>query len=269
MQKNGNEFQGFFAEFFDRLHADCDDAAIYPLLLKPYGERILELSSGTGRIAIPLAEAGFRVTGIEYEPDMIALMERKTYPRERLRVLRGDARSFSLPERFDTALLSCNFINHFPDARDVVSVLACCRKHLKPGGAVIIDCSAPDTACMAETNGKEETLCFPTETGSEIRDFFLPRYDLLNQIETDTIRLEEWKDGVLLREAETEERLTWYYPREIRSMIREAGLRIDWESGCLSPEGAVQPIAADACGMVFCCRAPAGERTAVEKAGGF
>ena len=151
-------------------------------------------------------------------------------------------------------LLSCNFINHFPDAEDVVSILTCCRKHLKENGCIILDCSAPDTDYLVKTNGKEEVLTFAAPNGNEIKDRFCPRYDLLNQIEEDTIRLEEWKDGNLLREACTEERLTWYYPREIRSLIREAGMAILWESDCLTPDGTVRPIGTDSCNMVFCCR---------------
>ena len=254
MIHNDNEFQGFFADFFDMLHADCEDAKLLPLLLKPFGENVLELGSGTGRIAIPLAEAGFRVTGIESEPDMIALMEKKEYPRERLKVLRCDARSFSLEERFNVVLLSCNFINHFPNAGDVAAILSSCRKHLMPNGCVIIDCSAPDTDYMVRTGGEEETLVFPTESGSEIRDFFKPCYSFLDQIEKDVIRLEEWKDGVLLREACTEETLTWYYPREIRSLVREAGLTVFRESSVLAPEGQDRPIGPGSENMIFYCK---------------
>ena len=172
MVHNNNEFQGFFAEFFDRLHEGCGDEEIWPVLLKPYGNRILELGSGTGRILIPLAKAGFRVTGIEYEPDMIALMEQKDYPRDHLKVIQGDARSFSRGKRFDIIMLSCTFITHFADANDVVALLSSCRNHLDPDGCVIIDCSAPDTDYMVRTNGKEEILSFPTGSGSEIINNF-------------------------------------------------------------------------------------------------
>jgi len=256
MTHNDNEFQGFFAEFFDMLHEGCEDAEHYVPVLGTYGKTVLELGSGTGRIAIPLAKAGFRVTGIEYEPDMIALMEKKDYPRDRLRVVRADARHFSLEERFDVILLSCNFLNHFTDARDAVSILSCCKNHLEPDGYIIIDASVPDTEYMARTNGEEEVLTFATGSNSEIRDFFKPAYDFLNQVEYDTIRLEEWKDGALIREACTEERLTWYYPREIRSLVREAGLRVGWESSALSPREDKErpPVSADAENMVFCCR---------------
>ena len=253
MTQYSNEFQGFFAEFYDMLHEGCEDAKNYVSLLSVYGNRILELGSGTGRIAVPLAKAGFRVTGIECEPDMIALMEKKDYPRDRLTVIRADARNFSLGEKFLAILLSCNFLNHFTDAADTVSVLACRKEHLEPGGTVIIDFSVPDTAWMVRTNGREAVLTFPSESGGEIRDFFRPSYDFLNQAETDAIRLEEWKDGVLLREAATEEHLTWYYPREIRSLAREAGLKVVRESSALAPEESGSPITSDSEEMIFFC----------------
>ena len=253
MTQYSNEFQGFFADFFDMLHGGCEDAENYVSLLAAYGNRILELGSGTGRIVIPLAKAGFRVTGIEYEPDMIALMEKKDYPRDRLTVIRGDARNFSLGEKFDAILLSCNFLNHFTDAADTVSILKCCKAHLAPDGVVIIDSSVPDTAWMVRTNGEEEVLTFPTETGSEIKDFFTPSYDFLNQVETDVIRLEEWKNGILLREASTEERLTWYYPREIRSLVREAGMKVIRESSALAPAEDGSPVTPASEEMIFFC----------------
>ena len=241
MTHNENEFQGFFAEFFDMLHEGCEDAEQYVSLLGTYGRKILELGSGTGRIVIPLAKAGFQVTGIEFESDMISLMEKKDYPRDRLRVIRADARSFSLGEEFDVILLSCNFLNHFTDGSDA------------PGGTVIIDCSVPDTARMVRTNGEEEILTFPSEAGGEIRDFFRPSYDFLNQVEKDAIRLEEWKDGILLREAATEEHLTWYYPREIRSLVREAGLKVVRESSALAPAESGSPVTSDSEEMIFFC----------------
>ena len=41
MERNSNEFQGFFAEFFDRLHEGCGDAETYPRLLESFGKKVL------------------------------------------------------------------------------------------------------------------------------------------------------------------------------------------------------------------------------------
>ena len=247
------EYTGFFAEFYDLLHTGCTDAKIYPLLLEPYGQNVLELGSGTGRISIPLANAGYHVTGLEYSDEMIELMRQKAYPVKRLRVVQGDARDFQLNETFDIILLTCNFINHFPNAQDVVNILTRCKHHLKENGIVIIDCSAPDTGAMCKSCGVEEVLEFKTARGTVIRDYFLPRYDFLNQLETDDIRLEEYEGDTLLRSAQAHETLTWFYPREVRLMIHSAGLEIFLESGRLWPKEPV-PIGPDFSEMIFFCR---------------
>ena len=65
MTQTANEFQGFFADFYDRLHNYTSDAEGFAAVLKSCGKDVLELGSGTGRIAIPLAKAGYNVTGID------------------------------------------------------------------------------------------------------------------------------------------------------------------------------------------------------------
>jgi SAM-dependent methyltransferase len=251
-----DEYTGFFAEFYDLLHAGNSDAKVYPRLLKPYGEKVLELGCGTGRIAIPLAEAGFTVTGLEYAKDMIALLKKKPYPHERLHVIWGDARDFTIPDTFDVILLNCNFINHFMDSADIVRILLSCKRHLNKAGVIIVDCSAPDAAGMLKSDGIEEMFEFQTPKGTVIKDFFCPRYDFLQQMETDTIRLEEYEGKALIRQAEAQVVLTYYFPREIRGIIREAGLCIAKESGWLWDGGQSIPIGPEAGEMVFFCSIP-------------
>lgn len=233
-EQHRSEFQGFFAEFYDMLHAGCGDQDVYPALLRPYGRRVLEMGCGTGRVAIPLAKAGYEVTGIETEPDMLALLEKKDYPRDHLRIVRGDARTFCMEERFDAILLSCNFLNHFVDAQDALAVLQRCGEHLAVQGVVVVDCSTPDVRFMAQSHGQEETLTFPTPRGTVIKDYFLARYDFVRQVEEDRIILEEYQGEQLIRRAETEETLTWYFPREIRMLARAAGLQVVKEAARLS-----------------------------------
>lgn len=242
------EFQGFFAEFFDILHDGCDDAAIYPKILKAYGKSVLELGCGTGRIAVPLAKAGYQVTGIEYEPEMIALAHKKDYPKENLTIIQGDARHFSLGQTFDVILLSCNFINHFVDSNDVLSVLKCCKTHLKTSGVIIIECAIPDYAYMQASHGTTEVFEFPTDHGTLIKDSFSPCFDFIRQVETDVIVLEEYKADQLLRRAEAQETLTWYCMREIQALIREAKLLLQKQTTTLEGD-AFDPV--NASNMIF------------------
>jgi len=76
---------------------------------------------------------------------------------------------------------------------------------------------------------------------------------LLNQKELDYIKLEEYDGTVLIRQAEANEELTYYYPREIRGLIREAGLKIVRESGALWDPDKDIAISEENGEMIFYC----------------
>jgi hypothetical protein len=127
---------------------------------------------------------------------------------------------------------------------------------LKINGVIIVDCSAPDISDMLGSNGIEEVFEFQTSRGTVIKDYFCPKYDFLRQMETDTIRLEEYDGNTLLRQAEALTVLSYYFPREVRGIIRESGLSIAKESGWLWDGGKSIPISQEAGEMVFFCTMP-------------
>src|SRR5437762_12653200 len=94
-------------------HYDClFDTGVPPFWLEQaqrYGGPILELGCGTGRLAIPLAEAGFAVTGIDRAPAMLAEARRKAAAtRVSVSWHEADMRAFKLGERFAWAFIASN-----------------------------------------------------------------------------------------------------------------------------------------------------------------
>jgi SAM-dependent methyltransferase len=248
-----DQYQGFFAEFYDVFHEGCNDALLFPDLLKNYGTRVLELGCGTGRLAIPLSKAGFKVIGLDNAPGMLSLLYAKEYPKDNLRVVTGDARNFDLGECFDVILIGCNFINHFLDAADIIKMLQCSKKHLAEHGVVIIDGTVPYVSIIKNENGLEIVEDYPTKYGTIIHDHFYARFDLLSQIEVDDIQIDEMDGERLVRSATAHETLTWYFPREIRSLVREAGLRVVKETGLLADSACETPISLENNDMTFYC----------------
>lgn len=60
--------------------------------IDPAGGLVLDMGIGTGRIAVPLAERGFRIVGVDISEKMLArLLEKPTYKRHKMAALRGDA----------------------------------------------------------------------------------------------------------------------------------------------------------------------------------
>lgn len=103
---------------------------------------ILDIGAGTGRIAIPLAERGVRVTCVEPSPAMRREFENKLSQRpelgESVTLVDGDAASFDLGRIFPAAFLSGTF-DHFLNDEARLSALRNIGRHLETGGKLVFD----------------------------------------------------------------------------------------------------------------------------------
>lgn len=109
---------------------------------QPDQQQVLELGAGSGRIAVPLAEAGYEITAVDSSVAMLRLGEQRL--REAgVNVIRGDMRSLSLDKSFQLALIGLSTFQHLLRRSDQLAVLGVARSHLAPGGRLLIDWTAP------------------------------------------------------------------------------------------------------------------------------
>jgi len=252
-----DHFSGFFAEFYDILHAGLGDVEAYVQFARKFGPKILELGSGTGRILIPLVRAGFQVTGVDLSDDMIAVCRRKLEfespeVRARVRLIKGNIIDLDLSDTFDLVIAPCNLINCLTGPGEGLELMRSARRYLKDGGVFILDNSVPDIPYMVQSDGVTKTFEFTHPlTGTTITDTFTAYYDFTLQIERDHIILEEHDGDRLLRREEAEVEQTFCFPREIRTMLACAGFEIFHEQGSTMED---VPIDSSAGEMVFFCR---------------
>ncbi len=113
-------------------------ARLIDVIALPSGSRILDVPCGQGRHAHPLAEAGYRVEGLDYSQHLIdKARARGTGPT--LKYMQGDMRR--LPARwsgkFDAVLNLFTSFGFFVDAKDDAKTIAEFARVLKPGGALV------------------------------------------------------------------------------------------------------------------------------------
>ncbi len=132
---------------YDRLYPSAPNG-VHPFWLETArrgGGPVLELACGTGRIAIPLAQAGMSVTGLDNSPAMLAEAQRKADAAGvHIQWRRGDMRRFALGERFHTVLLANNTICHMLTRADLETLLAAVRAHLHPAGRFVVEVFVPN-----------------------------------------------------------------------------------------------------------------------------
>ena len=144
------EDDGYFGE---RVAARYDDDAeifdpavvdpVVDLLVELAGNgRALELGIGTGRIALPLAQRGVPVHGIELSKAMAARLRAKPGG-EDIGVTIGDFATTTVDGTFSVAYLVFNTIMNLTTQDGQVACFRNVAAHLEPGGCFVIEVGVP------------------------------------------------------------------------------------------------------------------------------
>ncbi len=121
--------------------------------------KILEFCAGTGRITLPLVNAGFNVTGVDITPAMLNIARQKASllpmdVQERLQLIDGDMRNVTVGHsQFDLALIPFNSFMHMTTPQDQLAALTNAYKHLKAGGYFMADIFLPNVERLARNMG--------------------------------------------------------------------------------------------------------------------
>jgi SAM-dependent methyltransferase len=105
--------------------------------------RALELGIGTGRVAVPLAERGVPVQGIDLSRAMVARLRAKPGGAE-IGVTIGDFATTTVAGRFTLAYLVFNTIMNLTTQAEQVACFRNVAAHLAPGGCFLVEVMVPD-----------------------------------------------------------------------------------------------------------------------------
>jgi len=121
-----------------------EDLPLWRSLAAEYGDPVLDVGAGTGRVALDLARAGFRVTALDRDPELLAalngrLAENRRISTDMCQTLVADARDFDLgDDRFPLVIVPMQTIQLLGGPEGRAAFLRCAHRHLEPGGALAI-----------------------------------------------------------------------------------------------------------------------------------
>jgi SAM-dependent methyltransferase len=120
--------------------------------------RVLELGCGTGRLLLPLAEAGAQVVGMDASPAMLARARRRLAhaPRElseRVELREGDMRDPALEGRFDLVVVATKTFFYLTTPSDQRRMLSAVARLLETGGIVALDLLNPTLEWLSRPAG--------------------------------------------------------------------------------------------------------------------
>jgi len=229
-----------------------------PFLLRHLGtgQSILELAVGSGRAAVPLAQAGHRVVGIDNNPAMLRLATQKRnavgLKEKQLRLLNQDILQLNLKQKFDWIILLFNTFLIFTTLEQQDRALQRIRRHLKPTGRFWLDIFQPNLTLIAQdesTNLQPGTFYVPSLDRTVFRSTDVRR-DPASQVQRVTFNY-IWfdKDGREIRQQRTFN-LTFLFPRELRLLLERNGLQIEKLYG--NYDGS--KLNANSPRMIACCK---------------
>ena len=144
---------GTLAAFYDDVWKGCEgDVEFYLEQAQEAKGPVLEAACGTGRILIPLFEAGVDIDGFDITPKMISVLKKKN---AKPNVWVADMRNFRSKRKYSLIMVPYRSFLHLRASDDQIMALKNFRKHLKRGGKLIMNFFYPDYHFMSKHDRKK------------------------------------------------------------------------------------------------------------------
>jgi SAM-dependent methyltransferase len=177
--------------------------------------RALEFAIGTGRVAIPLAQRGVPVTGIELSRPMIEQLRTKA-AETAIPVIAGDMATARAPGAYTLVYLVFNTISNLLTQDEQVTCFRNAARHLTRGGRFVIELWVPE---LRKLPPGQQAIVFSSEPGY----IALDTYDVLRQhVVSHHFRFGDGRQARLFR---SEHRYIW--PSELDLMAQLAGFELE------------------------------------------
>ncbi|WFR63911.1 class I SAM-dependent methyltransferase [Paenibacillus amylolyticus] len=203
-------------------HSLGGDIEFYSQHLQGCKGRILEVMSGSGRMLIPLLEAGLKVDGLDYSTNMIdscrSRCTERGLPMPELFV--ANLEKLDLPYRYETIIIPGGSLLLIQDREASIDALRSLYQHLQPGGRLVFDLFLPDVTQPSSV----ETSTVPLPDGDTITvEVKTMEVNLLHQYKVSLIRYEQWHQGQLVATEMQQLTLRWYGIEELRLILEHIG----------------------------------------------
>jgi SAM-dependent methyltransferase len=245
--------EDYFGERVAERYDDPTDEMFQPTAVDPVVDFLaglagngaaLELGIGTGRIALPLAQRGIRVHGIDLSEAMVARLRAKPGG-EQIGVTIGDFATTTVEGTFSLAYLVFNTINNLTTQDEQVACFQNVAAHLEPGGCFVIEVGVPPLRKLPPGETVRAFTVSPTRLGFD-------EYDVVSQglISHHYLVIDGGLEALSIP-------FRYVWPAELDLMARLAGMKLRDRFGGWKGE----PFTSDSTKHVSVWEKPAGSST--------
>lgn len=235
------------ARLYDRLFPGGEQAVdFYRAEADRQGGSVLELGCGTGHKLIPIPADGHPCIGLDLSPEMLAEARRKADMRGvEVQWVQGDMRAFDLGRTFDLVVIAANSLLHLHEADELVDCVRSVRRHLAPGGRLVLDVFNPSVRLLAQADGvrrRREDLSFVDPDRGLVHVDVAGTYDAAAQVTRGTWHFSTDSEADF---AVAPLEMRSIFPQELPLLLSLGGLRVverfgDWSRTPLTSDSAIQ-----------------------------
>ena len=223
-----------YADQYDLLYKDKDYEAECDLLAITFRrfanapvETVLDLGCGTGNHALPLAQRGYQVTGVDRSEEMLAAAQAKASSAlEHSHVpkfLRGDIRTLDLGRSFDAVISMFAVVSYMTTNDDLAAAFRTARRHLSPGGLFFFDAWFGPAVLRDRPVDRYKIVA---AEGERIIRFAHPELDVLNHTVQVNYKLLRLAGDRVLDEVDESHIMRFFFPQELTHYLEDADLRV-------------------------------------------
>ncbi len=229
------EYRGLKAQAWDLLRGDYStwpDRPFYLAAIRRYGEPVLDVGCGTGRLLLDYMQQGVDIDGVDNSPEMLALCAEKG--RElglEPRVYQQRMEQLELLRRYRTVLVPSSSFLLLTDPAHAREAMRRFHAHLEPGGALImpfiaiLPVSPPPDGAWTDwfKDGKARR-----PDGAIVRRFQRVMFEIDAQLAHDEYRYELLRDGAVVHEEThlTSPATRWYTQAQSIAVFTDAGFTV-------------------------------------------
>lgn len=221
------------ADIYDFAYADfTEDIDFYDNLAQAVDGPVLELGAGSGRVAVPLAQRGYAVVGIDTSPSMLERGRRRLAEAKAvdgsLELVEADMTGFDLGRRFGLVFVAANTFQHLLTTKEQLACLRRVAEHLQPSGIFAMSVRSPASVSWEENPWAPLLLNWTRTdpaTGDLIMKFAAEHTDPARMVRKVTYVYDRIHEGEVRRSVfETE--LCHSTEAELRLLLQQVGLRV-------------------------------------------
>ncbi len=246
-----------FVGFYDVWAKDVEgDVAFYVRRASEVSGPIVELGSGTGRIAIPTAQAGQDVIAVDLSNAMLTGARKRAADAgvsDRITFIEADMRFFVAEPAVELVTIPYRSFLHMATTDDQLACLDSVYRSLVPGGRLILNMFVPDHVLIANQDRRRNLHGeFTDEGGRRCELWVTPEYEVTTQNVTIRAIVEAYDGERLAETTESTLHVRMIYRYEMEHLLARSGFEIE----ALYGDFDVRPLTEDCREMIWVARRP-------------